>query len=1144
MRNLLLSLLLCLMANNLYPQSAQSDLLFAQGVELYNQGKYKEAIPFFTESDKLDKAELDSTSNRRDYSATWLASCHAKLGNEALAREIDESGDWHFPVDRRKTVESDALSEIGLSLYFAENFSKSLEYFQRCASLEKEIVGERHPFYAETLKACYQCSYNIGDSIQALRYLKECHDIIGQSYGTESLKYAELSLELGLLYSSFYYEDWETLSSKYLQNAYRIYAKEKSFNDSVMMTELMNRLSNLADIMASSQDHIKLLKAIELEEQSQEIRRALYGEGNKEYAYSLFQLYSFHYSLEHEELALEYISKAVKICEKYCQDDKHFYVQCLNQLASVYSLLGKKKEAYKTTVRAYEISRELKGADRMESALSLYNLALSQLAVGKFYEPGMLLSEAVKIVIENKDDVRAGSMLVQGLELMGYVFLEAGVTHLADSLAHLGITLAQGDNALNETDRIVLYTSSLKILSDCSVKLGDYSQAIEYERKALNLYETAQFNYALPLSYYRLGAIYSYSKEYKMALQNLLKAKKYLEEQEVDKNQYLSLLDALSSCYYELNMEREASEYVITANKGMCDFILKSFLKLNSSSERSAFWDKYHYIFENILRIAYRFGDEEVRRQAFNSMLFSKGLLLNCDIALNTMQRKKGINLEEKNQIREQKMEVFDDYIENYKWKKDYNEGMVDFVINQINPTSLTDDEEKIFVNNMMTSWVSVKEKLWEKDVAIEFFSFYLAKDSLMYAALVLQKDMTSPKLVPLFEEKQLKKDKGLYARTNIGKLVWAPLAEYIGDKENIYFAPTGELYNIAIESVPHWEGDCLMSDKWNMYRLSSTRELAIIKNKAAMKKASVYGGVKYDTKEEYMIANSKKFSNQSRSMDEVVPFELTDSLDLRSGVSYLPATKIEAEEIGRTLKGKNMSTTLRIDTLATESDLKNLGGKNTNLLHIATHGFYWTEREANLRDNLDFLMLNARHPRYVEDKALTRSGLLMAGANNALMGKKLPEGVDDGILTAKEISQLDLRGMDLVVLSACQTGLGEIKGDGVFGLQRGFKKAGANSILMSLWKVDDEATRLLMTQFYKNLTSGMNKHESLKQAQKYVRDYEEDVEVKFDVRKTVSAQAKEQVRQEAMKEKTYKRVKKYQDPYYWAAFILLDAVD
>jgi CHAT domain-containing protein len=115
-------------------------------------------------------------------------------------------------------------------------------------------------------------------------------------------------------------------------------------------------------------------------------------------------------------------------------------------------------------------------------------------------------------------------------------------------------------------------------------------------------------------------------------------------------------------------------------------------------------------------------------------------------------------------------------------------------------------------------------------------------------------------------------------------------------------------------------------------------------------------------------------------------------------------------------------------------------------------------------------------------------------------------------VLTAKEIAKLDLRGLNLAVLSACQTGLGELKEDGVFGLQRGFKKAGVGSIVMSLWKVDDEATCLLMTEFYRNWIGGkMTKHDALENAKQTVRSHKE---------------------------------KGWDDPIFWAAFILLDALD
>lgn len=152
------------------------------------------------------------------------------------------------------------------------------------------------------------------------------------------------------------------------------------------------------------------------------------------------------------------------------------------------------------------------------------------------------------------------------------------------------------------------------------------------------------------------------------------------------------------------------------------------------------------------------------------------------------------------------------------------------------------------------------------------------------------------------------------------------------------------------------------------------------------------------------------------------------------------------------------------------------------------------------------------------DDRNMSRSGILFSGANNTLKGiRQSPE--DDGILTAKEVSQLNLKGTQLVVLSACQSALGEVSGEGVFGLQRGFKMAGVETIMMSLWKVSDMATRILMTKFYEGLMEGKTKRQSLLAAQKYLMEYE-------------------------MPDKTGKSTgKPFSHPRYWAAFVLLDAL-
>jgi CHAT domain-containing protein len=173
---------------------------------------------------------------------------------------------------------------------------------------------------------------------------------------------------------------------------------------------------------------------------------------------------------------------------------------------------------------------------------------------------------------------------------------------------------------------------------------------------------------------------------------------------------------------------------------------------------------------------------------------------------------------------------------------------------------------------------------------------------------------------------------------------------------------------------------------------------------------------------------------------------------------------------------GWQINSHLGVD--ASEANLK--ASRSPAVLHIATHGFFLAGggQSAN---------------------SMIRSGILLAGVKN-----KSKQTVEDGILTAYEATILNLQNTRLVVLSACETGLGEVRnGEGVYGLQRGFKVAGAQNLLMSLWKVDDYATALLMTEFYKAWSQDNNIHLAFKKAQQKLRI-------------------------------------QYDHPYYWASFILL----
>jgi CHAT domain-containing protein len=176
----------------------------------------------------------------------------------------------------------------------------------------------------------------------------------------------------------------------------------------------------------------------------------------------------------------------------------------------------------------------------------------------------------------------------------------------------------------------------------------------------------------------------------------------------------------------------------------------------------------------------------------------------------------------------------------------------------------------------------------------------------------------------------------------------------------------------------------------------------------------------------------------------------------------------------------------------ASEKNLKE--AKSPRVLHIATHGFFLPETE-----NTEEKVFGIEAGKLKENPML-RSGLMLAGAEKVIEGSG-----EDGILTAYEAMNLSLENTEIVVMSACETGLGDVKnGEGVYGLQRAFKVAGANAIIMSLWKVNDDATQELMTLFYKYYAVSGNKQDAFKKAQ---------LELKT----------------------------KFKDPYYWGAFVLVE---
>ena len=341
---------------------------------------------------------------------------------------------------------------------------------------------------------------------------------------------------------------------------------------------------------------------------------------------------------------------------------------------------------------------------------------------------------------------------------------------------------------------------------------------------------------------------------------------------------------------------------------------------------------------------------------------------------------------------------------------------------------------------------------------------------------------------------------------------------KHLDGVKKIYFTPTEIFYHLGIEYLP-CDSVNRIGDLYSIYRLSSTKQLTQRKTEERIKSATIYGGLNYDMeltqlKEQHQSIISKDsiqwMAYEARHDETNFPNNLAevqrtlDSLTVRGSVRYLEGTEYEALNIAEQLMQNDIDTHVLMQQEGTEESFKALSGSNQTIIHIATHGFSFSPSDIK-NDHHKLVFLNEETDDI--DNMLNYSGLLLSGANYVLKGGKMPNDIEDGVLTAREIAQVDLGKVDMVVLSACQTALGEIREDGVFGIQRGFKKAGARSLLMSLWKVNDQATSLMMTDFYKHLTAGYSRHEAFSMAQQTIRK------------------------------------QGFSSPYYWASFILLDDI-
>lgn len=592
---------------------------------------------------------------------------------------------------------------------------------------------------------------------------------------------------------------------------------------------------------------------------------------------------------------------------------------------------------------------------------------------------------------------------------------------------------------------------------------------------------------------HNLATAYSMAGDIPKAIYLLERASEiYKKKSEIYSIHYLDNLSELFFNYYKAGLHSNTKK-VIEELLPIADKMAFNNLLSLTQEERNYFWERSFYFTLLFSQFSYQHNDDKKYVQlAYDAALKFK----NIQPVINTRIKEQYASLESDQQYNNYKeMQMLERKI-NILQEKAADKKTIESLKRQAKNLNRKLSQATILNTNVRKlfniRWEDIQSNLSPSNVAIEFSFANKSTDSLNYVALILKKSWDSPKAVSfsLPTDSLFKYNWNTQQTYNI---IWSPIEQYLAVGDTIYFSASGILHQIPIESLPVGNGK-IMSDIYHMHRLSSTRELALRKEPMKYKKAVLYGGLNYDMTDSDMRAESSKYQKEENP-DILYAYRglLEDSIRGHKWIQ-LDNTRQEAEYIKGLLEKNGITTSLFEGNNGNEESFKALSGQEYNIIHLATHGFFYPNEVAKKKDYFKPMLIQEEQSNISPlDRTLWRSGLVLSGGNRVWRGDSIPEEVEDGILKSQEIKDMDLRGADLVVLSACHTGQGEVTSEGVFGLQRAFKMAGVQTIVMSLTEVDDQTTMVMMNKFYTNLLSGQSKHDAFYNAQRYIRSIKPD---------------------------------------------------
>ena len=797
--------------------------------------------------------------------------------------------------------------------------------------------------------------------------------------------------------------------------------------------------------------------------------------------------------------AEEVLREAIDILDQLGGSNEDFYALTYNEIATLYKGLGNFDQAKDYYERVLALDEELYGTEDPTYAVSHSNLASVYIDLEEYAKAEEIYLQTIKTFEEFYGEESAD--YANNLAQLAFIYRKTGRFDEAISSQQRVVTII--DNLFG--DDHPLYAHDVSNFGDIYARINRYSDAEREYMKALNIRKDA-----LGKNHPRYGESTKKMAILKWAQKEYEASENYFKE---TFDNYFQQIEA----YFPILSEEEKAKFYTTK-------LRPAFEQFNSlafeGSRESKHLNGVMYDYQLATKGLIMYATNKVRQAIMNSgdsVLINKYTTwIGYKEQLSKLYSTLELEPEERNMLIDSLSSLANDV------EKELSSSSKAF--------ANTFTSEKI-------TWKDIQAKLKPGEAAVEIIRYRnFVPDSagyfngeVYYAALIVRHDTEDyPDMVLLRSGNDLENRFISYYRNAIKfniedqysyNFFWRPIANRLNDISKVYFSPDGVFNQLSVYTLKNPRTGDYSIDERAIQVMTNTKDLIAYANNQDSspgdRKAFLFGYPNYNkgryeqqlqgSSEGGEVRGKSRGARGSRSgggsntrgtrggISRGLRGNLQRYIDDNSLLALLPGTKREVELIQDLYTNNQSEPITYLENQAIETNLKKVDNPHT--LHIATHGFF-LENDDNVEEGDDYVQ-----------NPLLRSGLIFAGANSFLSSGDFLEDEDagqDGILTAFEAMNMNLDDTELVVMSACETGLGEVtNGEGVYGLQRSFQIAGAKSIIMSLWTVDDDATQELMTNFYSEWLKSGDKPSAFIAAQQKLRE-------------------------------------KYEQPYYWGAFVMV----